>query len=1208
MAWTEQQQAAINARDSSIIVSAAAGSGKTAVLTERLVQLLADPDSGVAADRIVVVTFTNDAASELKKRLDMKLRNLINEDPSDLHLLRQQMLLQSAKISTINSFCFELLRDNITDQGITSGFTVLDEADEAVLKAKSMDELLNEYSRDHFEDISLLYDKFCFRDEKRLCEVIRLADSFLSSVSMRDRWLASVAEEYSKGFEASVYQKALSRSIIKRLRRASEILEGNISLVEKIFPDLTGVKAAASTLQQARDNADTLCDILAHFERNGRPPAGLPDRKELFGRRVSVHKTVVCDRELLEIYGERRKKAVDEVIAALDMSEAAQADYEETGEFITVLTGMIRRYQEIVWQHKTEKNAISFDDGERLVLELLADVSEDGYIIQSEAAKAAADYYSIIMIDEYQDSNNKQDLIFKLLSKNYRNDENGEPVYGTNVFLVGDVKQSIYGFRLANPRNFTSTLRRSVPYTPEGREQNKAILLNKNFRSSPEVISSVNYLFSQIMTEPCGGVDYTADEYLYYGAERYGEGDSSRKTCISFITETEDDVTVSGNTEAACTAERIAKMIHAGTEVIEEGSIRRPCRPSDFCILVRGNEPTKLYAMELEARGISARGSEEKGYLTSREISVLLDLLRVISNPLLDIPLAAVMMSPMYAFDLGELAYIRTFDTSSPLFTVLNEAADGSFEGFDDMFLQQRIRELLDSLESFRLSSVTMTVGGLISYIYDTTDFISVMQLYSDGERKRANLRALVEYARNYEASTEFEGFGGLSGFIRHIDSILETGSGTSGKTPAPSGDYVSVQTLHSSKGLEYPFVFIAETSKKFRFDSYPAMFSDDGRAGFILSDKKLRKRYSTFQRGILCDEKRSEARSEELRLLYVGLTRARQQLFIDLKWNDSVKNSLKDMIEHCAISRGDITSVSENAICYADWIWASLLRNSCFGAVCDMLEADTGAFGLPGPVYEEDLFSFEICGITGEQAIVASAEEKTALPDENICRELIELINDDYDMTMSELPAKLSVTQLTKKAAENEEFDMTLQRPAFMSETGRLTGTEKGTAVHTFFQYCDFDAARNDIVSEKERMIGRGYLTERQADVISPVTVSRFFESELYRRMTAAGKVWREKKIMAAASELSIDIPAAEQFRTSDAMVKGIIDLLFEEPDGIVIADYKTDTGVSARILRERYRNQMLLYRSVVELTMHRKVKELLIYSFSLGKTISIE
>ena len=541
------------------------------------------------------------------------------------------------------------------------------------------------------------------------------------------------------------------------------------------------------------------------------------------------------------------------------------------------------------------------------------------------------------------------------------------------------------------------------------------------------------------------------------------------------------------------------------------------------------------------------------------------------------------------------------------MFTVLKTAAEDGFDDFGDMFLVERIRDFLSAVEGFRLKSVTMTIGGLINAIYDTTDFISVMQLYSDGEKKRANLRALVEYARNYEMSAAYEGFGGLSGFVRHIDRVLASGSGTAGKTAAPSGDYVSVRTLHSSKGLEYPFVFIAETSKAFRFDSYPALFSDDGRAGFILSDKEIRKRYSTFQREMLCSEKRSEARSEELRLLYVGLTRAKQQLFLNLKWRETDKKHLRSLIERCVVYKGDITGVVENADSYSDWIWASLMRHNAFSDLCKMLEADTGAFGLPKPVYSDDLFTFEIRTSTGEQAIKEAAAEKTAAPDESLCQELLDIIHDKYDMESSTLPAKLSVTQLTKKSDEEKKLDFTLARPAFMSETAVLTPAERGTAVHTFFQYCDFETAQNDLQNEKERMIERGYLTVQQAAVVTSDIVDGFFKSELYQRISSAETVYREKKIMTAASELDLDIPGAERFKGTDAMVNGIIDLLFEEPDGIVIADYKTDTGISPSVLRNRYRTQMMLYKTAIELTMNKKVKELLIYSFSLGETIKV-
>ncbi len=1208
MAWTPQQESAIEARGSSVIVSAAAGSGKTAVLTERLARILADPASGVDADRIVVVTFTNDAAAELKKRLEMKLRSLINDDPSDIHLLRQQTLLQNARISTINSFCFELIRDNITDQGITSGFGILDEADEKVLKAQAMEELLNEYSRDNYEKISYLYDRFCYRSEKRLINILNLADEFLASAAMRDRWLDTAVGEYHRDFRDSVYYSSLVKQCIRKLRHANKLTEDNAELAEKIFGAFKNEKYAAKSLEQSRSDADLMNDILLTAERNGINEDEISERAKGFGKRVSVPKDAPVNRVLLEVYSERRKEAINAVKTVASDFKSAESDFAESRKVTELLVEMLRRYQELIWERKTEKNAVSFDDGERLALEILADTDENGNVVQSEAAKAASEYYSIIMIDEYQDSNNKQDLIFKLLSKNYKSDSDGVPMYGDNAFVVGDVKQSIYGFRLANPKNFTDTLKRSVPYSPDNSSPNQSIILNCNFRSSPEVIGFVNYMFEGLMTESLGGIEYNDNEKLYYGVKYYGEFDPRRRTCISFIKETEDSVTVSGNIEAACTAERISHMLHSGTEVITgEGESRR-CRPSDFCILVRGNAPTKLYVQELEALGIPAKGSEESGYLNSREISVLLDLLRIISNPLLDIPLASVLTSPMYAFSIEELAYIRSFDNKQPLYTVLICAADYGYEDFDDMILIQRIRDFLEALDGFRLSSVTMTVGRLISAIYDTTDFISVMQLYSDGDRKRANLRALVQYASNYESSTEFEGSAGLSGFIRHIDRVLENKAVVKSRTPAPSGDYVSVQTLHSSKGLEYPFVFIAETSVQFRYDNDPAVFSADGRVGYILSDKDLSKRYNTFQRSMLCAEKEAESRSEELRLLYVGLTRAKQQLFIDLRWDDTVKKRLCTLIEQTFTENGDISEIAQNAGSYSDWFWLKLMKHSDFDAICEALEADTGAFGLPEKESGEDLFTWEVCTHTSEQVIISAAEVGTPDPDEKLCQELKDLINDSYDMELSVLPAKLSVTQLTNKAEDSAEFDYTLQRPLFLAENGVLTPTERGTAVHTFFQYCNFETARNDLAAEKARMQERGYLTQAQAEAVESDTVKRFFESDLYERMLSAKRLCREKKFMVAAREIDAELMVAERLKETDGMVKGIIDVMFEEEDGIVVADYKTDRGAGPKVLADRYRRQLMLYKAAVELTESKPVKELLIYSFELGRSIVIK
>lgn len=1205
MPWTKQQEDAINARDTSIIVSAAAGSGKTAVLTERLVQLLTDPGSGVRADRIVVVTFTNDAASELKKRLDMKLRVMISSDPGNEHIMRQQTLLQSAKISTINSFCFELIRDNISDQGITSGFAVLDDTDDAVLRAQAMDELFDWYAANDYDTISYLYDRFCIRNEDALKEVIRKADGFLSSVTFSDKWLDSACTEYSKNFRDSVYYRRFIDSCIRKLQRAYDLSQDNISIAGDIFPDIDGVPAAKKTYDQAVEERDAVYRYLMIF-KNGDLPS--EEDKVVFGRRPPVKKTVEHDEALLEVFAARRdmiKKLTGSVASSFI---TAESDFAESGKVTEYLAMVLKKYRETVWNKKCEKNALSFDDGERMALDLLAETAPDGSIIQSETAKQISGFYDMIMIDEYQDSNNKQDMIFKLLSKNYRI-EDGIPRYGDNVFLVGDVKQSIYGFRLANPRNFISTLNSSVPYDEESTSRNRSIILNKNFRSSPEVIDFINYVFENIMSEKCGDIAYNDDEKLYFGAQEYSERDKDRKAEFIFITENDDEKNDTDEApEVVCTAEKIVSMLRSGTEVILNDGRRRPCQPSDFCILTRSNAVTNEFAAALNRRGTEAKGSEEKGYLSSREIAILIDLLRIISNPLLDIPMAAVMTSPMYTFSIPELAYIKSFDNRSPLFTLLRDITDGKYDSFDDMFLMQRCSDFLEALDRFRLDSVTMTIGELISSIYDTTDFISVMQLYSDGEKKRANLRALIQYAQGYEEYASFEGSGGLSGFLRHIDRITETGDYAQGRVSASAGNYVTVQTLHSSKGLEYPFVFIAQTDYEFKSDSDNVMCSDDGRIGYILYDPGIVRKYRTFQQIMLAEEKMQQNRSEEMRLMYVGMTRAKQKLFINMKCNKKVRQKVESQIAECVINNGKIDLLVKNARTYSDWLWACLMKHKSFPEIAARTGISGAQFGFPSHEREDDMFSCEYFSMTDYTVFDSISDDIPAEADPELCKELTDLINTDYDRELSTLPAKLSVTQISRKFSEEKDFDFRLQRPRFISgTTKKLTGAERGTAIHTFFQYCDFENAIHDTEAEIERMVRSGHITASEGESINIGNVHAFFDNEIYKRIISSRCHWRERKFMAAVAQLDIEAPLMQKLKNSDGMIKGIIDLMFEEDDGVVIVDYKSDRGISAEDMQIRYTPQIQLYRAAVELTMDSKVKAAYLYSFELHKTIEI-
>lgn len=1220
MAWTEQQKNAIEIRNSSVIVSAAAGSGKTAVLTERLAQLIADEKAQIRADRIIVVTFTNDAASELRKRLDSKLRAMISENPGNNYLLKQQTLLQSAKISTINAFCFDLLRDNITDQGITSGFTVLDESQNELIKAQAMDELINYFSSNEYDKISFLYDKFCLKSDENLAEAINLADRYLGSAAMRDKWLNDAVNAFTEPPYESVYYKRLTESVSAKLRKAVKLAQQRCDMLEDIFDDMEKT-SPAKYCAQASEDLMRAEKALAIIENGSVPTHEDIEFCTAFGRLVTVKRTEDVDASMLEFCNTKRKSLIQTVKDSLQVFDVFEDDFNESRQVAEILADMLRKYHSLIWEKKCEKNAISFDDGERLVLELLADTDENGCIIQSEAALRISEFYDIIMIDEYQDSNNKQDLIFKLISKNYHLNADGIPVYGNNAFVVGDVKQSIYKFRLANPKNFISTINNSDTYTKDTISDNYSIFLNRNFRSSHGVIDFVNFVFSQLMSENCGDIIYSSDEQLYFGAKEY-ESVQQPPNCttnIAFInTDADDDdkeesekTAASYNPEAAYTAQKIHSMIAKGEQVVLKNGTLRPCEASDFCILIRKNKYAKEYITELGKLGIEARGEEEKGYLTSREIAVLLDLLRVIDNPLLDVPLAAVMMSPMYMFEFEELAFLKTLGRDQHLFTIMSDIEANKYEENINIFFAERCSAFLRALNSFRLSAVTMTVSELIGKIYDNTDFISVMQLYTDGDKKRANLRALIQYAKNYESSSSFEGSGGLSGFVRYIDRILENGADlTQGKISSATGNYVSVKTIHKSKGLEYPFVFLAETSSKIRNDHPSLICSDDSRIGFTLYDQKLVRRYHTVAYNQICEENNRDTLSEEIRLLYVALTRAKQKLFINLKYSEKKNREIEKMIGSYYLENESLSELAGYAKSHADWIWMSLFEHSQFADIAHTLGIANENLGYPASKLSDKLFETEFVNSASILSVEKDEEvcSKT-LPSIEICEELKEIINYDYDKLLSETPAKLSVSQIVKKfKGDADSFDFKLKRPKFAEESSELTGAEKGTAIHTFFQYCDFNEAQNNTESEIFSMIEKGYLSESEAASISRRNIAAFFESDLFERISASDNVYREKKFMVAVADLDIKNSLMEAFRKSDGMLKGIVDLAFEENGNLVIVDYKSDRGVSAETLKERYRMQLRLYKSALELTTGMNVSEAYLYSFELKRKIQIE
>lgn len=1209
MAWTNQQQMAIDARNCSVIVSAAAGSGKTAVLVERIVKLLTNEENLVRADRMVIATFTNDAAAELRQRLNMRLMQEIENNPDNSFLLKQYTLLQNAKISTINAFCFDILRDNIGEQGITPEFSVLDDTIDTLLKNEAIDETINKWCSEKAEETEFIFDRFCTQNDRNLVNLITEADKFLSSLPMQKLWLERTMKELDKPVEETVYYKILESENEQRMKKAIELAEENVSLIDLIFNDDTpkGLETAAKSLEQSEDDlrrAEKAYELLKANDT--------AEINEYFGyctsgeRLVAVGKKIDFDEALREKYKNNRSEIKSLTKECLTQICAVYDDIKEVREIFAILKEMLEDYYEILWEKKCERNAINFNDGERLALEFLAELDENENIVQSAAAKSLSEYYDIIMIDEYQDSNDKQDMIFKLLSKNYQTDENNNAVYGNNAFLVGDVKQSIYRFRLANPKNFISTLNNSVPFSFETHSDNTYIKLNKNFRSSAQVIDFVNFVFGNIMSEKCGEVCYDESEKLYFGASQYEseKENDELKTEIMFVADESDSDTFDDeieNREAFCVAKKIASMLEKKTDVIIGENRCRPCEPRDFCILVRKNSYTKAYINELKRLGVNAKGEEEKGYLASREVMILLDVLRIIDNPMQDIAISAVMMSPMFMFTAQEMLIIRSLDREKRIYLLLEEIADGIENEHITESLYNKCVAFYGFIKAFRLLSVTLSTEELIKKIYDTTDFVTVMQLYTDGEKKQANLRYLINYAHNYESSSSDTG--GVSGFMRYIDRIIESGSDfQQGKISSTSDNYVSIKTMHKSKGLEFPFVFIAETTGEFKFD-YPLLLTGtDNRIGFKVYNSETIRRYQTIPYTQLLQRSCMDVRSEEMRLFYVALTRAKQKLFISLKVSEKRLKKVNLLSERLSLCDGDIKKAGMKAMSMSEWLWLCVIKHKNINDIAKKIGYERN-YDFDEKL-TDDVFSYDFYSI--DEIPQEATETTLPEPDENIVSELSQIWRQYYDTELSKTPAKLSVTQIAKKVENIEEFfASTLERPAFLKSEKALRGNERGTAIHTFLQYCDFDNAISDTEAEIWRLVDNSYLSECEAEAIPPEKIKAFFNSGLYQRMKKSDKVTREMKFMVALKELNFTEEVNKKFRNADGMIKGIMDLVFEENGELILVDYKSDRSRNEQLLIEKYELQLKLYKQALEIITSKKVREVYLYSVEMEKEI---
>lgn len=1114
--YTYSQFQAITARNSALLVSAAAGSGKTRVLTERVMGYVLDGDEGVDIDRFLIITYTRAAAAEMRGRIMDALAAAAAENPGDRRLRRQQDLCYHAQIGTIHSFCTTVLRENCHHLGLPPAFKVLDEDRAARMKTAVLERLLEErYERmDAHPGFKALADTVgAGRDDRRLAEAVLSLYEKIRSHPYPADWAA----EQSAGLDAlegitDAAETPWGRELLEDIRRdAAYWAERMDAAVAEIYAaDEKIIKAYG---QVFAGDAAILRDFVRALDMGWDKARDFlpPERSAPLGRLMKYPDTAFKDR--VKAVRDSYKKAAEGFRKALAEDSATQInDLRAMAPAMKALLALEMDFDRAFAAEKRREGVLDFSDLEHLCMELLVDKATGK---ATWVAVELSQRYREIMVDEYQDVNRVQDMIFRAISRE-----------GTNLFMVGDVKQSIYRFRLADPGIFLEKYHAYADYEPEKTEPRR-ILLRENFRSRKSVLEAANLVFSNIMSAELGEIDYDEAAALRFGALGYPEGtDCPTELCLIEPAEGDDEETPEkSRLEARFVAGRIKAMMAARTPVYENGAAR-PCRWSDFALLLRSpGGKGSIFHAELAAAGIPVQSQAAGGFFTSLEVAVTIDMLAIIDNPHADVPLISVLRSPAFGFTADELAAIRAANKRSDFYTALLAAAEKG---------NGRCRAFADMLSSLRAIAPDLSLDGLIWRIYSDTELFALCSAMADGDARRENLMRLFELARSFEET----GYRGVFRFVAWLRRMAERG-----QEPAISsgGDMVSIMSIHKSKGLEFPFVFLCDLHHQFnRTDSRSSVLlhSELG-LGPKLTDTARGIEYPTLARRAIERRIERESLSEEMRVLYVAMTRARERLIMSAccknaeamlrKMSDSVTSPM-----HPAALRA--------AQSYLPWLCAAAIIGNdeaiklrIIDSVdeCEAAEADT------------DTGQAE-----ADSAALTALREKLAYRYPHA-----HCVEKPTKITATEMKSAFGSESLDDEAAplvEREpEFDF--RRPDFSGER-KLSATEKGSAAHSFMQHLDFGKTGSGeaLRAELERFTAAGHLTPEEAAAVDIAAVERFFASPLGQRLRSCEKVYREFRFT-----LLVEAPDAPG---EEMLLQGIVDCLMVEKEGITIIDYKTD------------------------------------------------
>ena len=1170
--WTPDQTDAIRARGGTLLVSAAAGSGKTAVLVQRAIERITDGEAPSDADRLLVVTFTRAAAAEMRSRIQSEVARLLEEDPYNTRLQRQQILLQRAHISTIDSFCSDLVRQNFYLLDVPPDFRILEESEASVLRAESSDETLEEYyGKDDPVFLNFVESFASRRDDAAVAATVGRLYDFIQSHPFPYAWLREKEKLYDPGVPAgrTVWGEAIFADAgeaadygISALQSAISMMSGE-EAVERAYGDafrgdLAGLTRLRETIR--RKDWDGAADKVKSFPHQKLKP--------LRGYGGSTLKSRV------QALRSSAKDAVDEIAELFSCTQAqCEADIARLRPVVSKLFEVTERFSAVFKGKKREKRALDFSDLEHLALRLLTRESEGGFSYTPAAAEISSQYDEV-MVDEYQDTNETQDLLFRAVSHG-----------GKDLFLVGDVKQSIYGFRQAMPQIFLRLRAQFPKYDKSAGRYPACVTLDRNFRSRKGVADAVNFVFRQLMSRQAGELDYTKSEELIPAASYPPDAEPAVELQVVDLSaggEKADSI----RAECEVLAERIQQMTSGKPCIFENGKMRRAVY-RDFCILLRSaNRPAHEYVRELTALGVPAWAETAGGFFETYEVAAALSMLQVIDNPMQDIPLLSVLMGPVCGFTPDEMAGIRIASRGGRLYPAVVSAAKAG---------NARAAAFLKQTEELRTLAATMPSDRLIRAVFRRTGFTDLVQAMPNGELRLANLRLLLEYARKYESS----GYNGLSGFLRFLDRMRRnSGDLSAASALSESANVVRVMSIHRSKGLEFPVCILAGCARRFNTESPPVLLHRELGLGIRLREKNGIL-FNTMPRSAVEREIARDGMSEELRVLYVAMTRAKEKLILVT----ALKNPRRTLEKLASQITGEAKIqpyAVRSAKSISDWLLLCALRHPDGGELRRIAGAEEIVV-LPAA----EPWSVRVVSPQPQDEEQAEAEPVPAsAPDEGLLKKIEAALDFRYPFApLRGVCAKVAASELAARSFSAEYAASS--RPAFLSEKG-LTPAERGTALHAYLQFADYRAAVEDPQAELTRLVSQGFLTSAEAQAVDLERVAAFFKSPVARRILASPSVKREFRFAVEIPAGRVEPGLAPPFSEEPVVLQGAADCVFAEEEQLVIVDFKTDRTRDPAALWEHYREQLDLYGLAVAQCTGRRVKQCLLYSFFMDREIT--